>query len=184
MKLSGAILKSLGWKFKGEFPKLDKSVTIFAPHTSAWDFILGILYFNEHGIKNNTLVKKEMFFFPMNLIMKGLGAISVDRKNRNNNVVSQVASYFHQNEKFNLVVSAEGTRRNIRHWKRGFYYIAQEADVPIVISYIDYKKKEIGIHGIVRDTSDIKKTMIEINEIYRNVKGRHPENFSLDNRFN
>lgn len=184
MKLSGVILKTLGWKFVGEFPRLNKSVTIFAPHTSAWDFVLGILYFNEHGIKNNSLVKKEMFFFPMNLIMKSLGAIPVDRKNKNNNVVSQVASSFHKNKKFNLVVSAEGTRRKVRHWKSGFYYIAQEADVPIVISYIDYKKKEIGIHGIVRDTSDIKKTMIEINEIYRNIEGRHPELFSLDTRHN
>ncbi len=184
MKLSGVILKTLGWKFVGEFPHLNKSVTIFAPHTSAWDFVLGILYFNEHGIKNNALVKKEMFFFPMNLIMNGLGAIPVDRKNKNKNMVSQVASSFHQSEKFNLVVSAEGTRRKVTQWKRGFYYIAQEANVPIVISYIDYKKKEIGIHGIVSDTSDIKKTMTEINEIYKDVKGRHPERFSLDNRFN
>jgi len=183
MILSGLILKTFGWKFKGKFPDIDKSVTIFAPHTSAWDFVLGILYFNEHGVKNNTLVKKEVFFFPMNLIMKSLGAIPVDRKNRNNNVVSQVASSFHQHKKFNLVVSAEGTRRKVTHWKRGFYYIAKEAGVPIVISSVDYKRKVIEIHGIVRDTSDIKKTMIEINEIYRNVKGRHPERFSLDNRF-
>ena len=123
--ISGLILKLLGWKIVGRFPKLDKSVVIIAPHTSNWDIILGKLYMNEMGVTNKVLVKKELFFFPMNLVMYLLGTLPVDRNDRKNNVIYQAADYFKKNKKFNMVVSAEGTRANVTNWKKGFYYIAQ-----------------------------------------------------------
>lgn len=183
MAISGRILKIFGWKITGEFPDLKKSVVVFAPHTSAWDFILGILYMNEKGVKNYSLVKKEVFFFPINIIMNALGAIPVDRKNKNSNVASQVVLAFNKNNEFNLIVSAEGSRRKVSNWKRGFYHIAQAANVPIVIGYIDYEMKEVGIEGIVSDTSNLENTMKEINMFYKNVKGKYPENFVLDKRY-
>ncbi len=179
-RLSGLILKVFGWRLTGVFPEVDKSVIIFAPHTSNWDFIIGKLYLNSRGVKANALVKKELFFFPMNLIMIFLGSIPVDRKNKKNNVVSKLASVYDKKEKFNLIVSAEGTRAKVSNWKRGFYNIAKSAEVPIVVSYIDFEKKEVGIKGVVEDTSNIEKTMKEITAVYKNVKGKYPENFATD----
>lgn len=178
--LSGIILKAFGWKIMGEYPDQKKSIIIIAPHTSNWDLILGKLYLHEKGVKNSVLVKKEMFFFPMNFIMRAIGTVPVDRKNKKNNVVTQAAAYFKQNKEFCLVIAPEGTRRKVMRWKKGFFYIAQKAQVPIVVSYIDYKKKEVGIKKVLNDTSDMIKTMKEINNIYMNVNAKYPDKFTLD----
>lgn len=182
-QLSKIILEIFGWKLKGELPDIKKSVVVMAPHTSYWDFVIGRLYLNAMGITNNTLIKKEMFFFPLKIIMNFLGAIPVDRKDRKSNMVSQVAAIIKEREECNVFVAAEGTRKKVTRWKKGFYHIAREADVPIVISYIDYKTKEVGIKGTISDTTTIEKTMKEINAFYINVIPKHPELFSLDNSY-
>ena len=69
------------------------------------------------------------------------------------------------------------------HWKKGFYYIATKANVPIIVGYIDYKKKEAGIKGVIRNINCVKQTMIYINDMYKNVNAKYPENFALDKRF-
>jgi len=183
MKLSEIVLKTFGWKLIGDFPNIDKSVVTLAPHTSYWDFVIGKLYLNAKSISNNTLMKKEAFFFPLNMILNGLGAIPVDRKNKNISLVSQVAASFQKRKEFNIFIAAEGSRSKRTKWKTGFYHIAYEANVPIVISYIDYKKKEVGIKGMINDTSNIEKTMTEINNIYKDIQAKYPENFSVNKGF-
>ena len=182
--ISGIILKVFGWKIMGKFPNLKKCIIIIAPHTSNWDLIIGKLYMNEKGVKNSVLVKKELFFFPMNFIMRAIGTVPVDRKNRKNNVIAQAATYFKNNKEFCLVVAPEGSRKKVMRWKKGFFYIAQKAQVPIVVSYIDYKKKEVGIKTVLYDTSDMIKTMMEINTMYKNVNAKYPDNFTLDKGYN
>ena len=183
-QLSKIILKTFGWKLVGEFPDIKKSVVVMAPHTSYWDFVIGRLYLNAMGISNNTLMKKEMFFFPFNIVMSILGAIPVDRKNKKNNMVQQVASIIKTRDKCNIFIAAEGTRKRNTRWKKGFFHIAKKANVPIVMSYIDYKHKDVGIGGIVSDTSDIGNTMKEINAFYKNINPKYPEMFSLDQNYN
>jgi len=182
-QLSKIILKTFGWKLVGEFPDIKKSVVVMAPHTSYWDFVIGRLYLNAMGISNNTLMKKEMFFFPFNIVMSILGAIPVDRKNKKNNMVQQVASIIKTREKCNIFIAAEGTRKRNTRWKKGFYHIAKKAQVPIVVSYIDYNKKEVGIKKMLNDTSDMINTMKEINNIYKNVNAKYPDNFTLDKAY-
>ena len=183
-KISRIILESFGWKLTGSFPDIKKSVVVLAPHTSSWDFIIGRLYLDAMDIESFTLIKKEMFFFPFNIIMSKLGAIPVDRGNKKINHISQLKSIFDEREEFNLFIAPEGTRKKVIHWKKGFFYIAKEADVPIVLSYIDYKKKRIGIEGIVNDTSSIQNTMKEINIFYKNINAKHPERFLMDTKYN
>ncbi len=177
-------LELFGWKLIGKFPNVDKSVVIMAPHTSNWDFIIGRFYLSAIGISNNTLMKKEMFVFPLNYALKALGAIPVDRHNKNISVISQTVSMYKKREKLNLFIAPEGTRKKTTKWKKGFYYIAQGAGVPIVLSFIDYKKKEIGIKGIVKNSDNFDKTMVEISEYYRDVNAKFPEKFSLDQTYN
>ena len=183
MKLSEIVLKTFGWKLIGDFPNIDKSVVTLAPHTSYWDFVIGKLYLNAKSISNNTLMKKEAFFFPLNMILNGLGAIPVDRKNKNISLVSQVAASFQKRKEFNIFIAAEGSRSKRTKWKTGFYHIAYEANVPIVTSFIDYEKKEVGIKETINDTSNIEKTMTEINSIYKDIQAKFPEKFTVDKGF-
>ncbi len=181
--LSGKILKLFGWEIIGEFPDVDKSVVVIAPHTSNWDIVLGKLFMNEMGMQNTVLVKKELFFFPMNIILKLLGTLPVDRYNKKSTIIYQSVDYINNNVKFNLVVSAEGTRTKINKWKKGFIYIAQKANVPIVVGYFDYKNKKLGIKKTIYNIDNIKYVMTELNEIYKNANAKYPKNFSLDKRY-
>ncbi|MDP4267288.1 MAG: 1-acyl-sn-glycerol-3-phosphate acyltransferase [Bacteroidota bacterium] len=177
------ILKLIGWKFEGEVHKgLDKYVLIMAPHTSNYDFIIGRIIFSVIGLKVSFLIKKEFFFFPVGIILKALGAMPINRK-FSANAISHVTKIFDENEKFILVVTPEGTRSFTKTWKRGFYYIAMEAKVPILIGYMDYKKKIGGIKAVFNPTGDFDKDIIEIQKYYLNFTAKHPENFNLSPQY-
>ena len=175
-------LELFGWKLVGEFPNIKKSVVIIAPHTSNWDFAIGRFYLNAIGISNNTLMKKELFIFPLNILLNGLGAIPINRNSRKTSVVKQAGLMFKERDELNLFVAPEGTRKKNVRWKKGFYYIATEANVPIVISFIDYKKKEIGMIGVVKNRNSFEETMKEITAVYKSVNAKFPDKFSLDDR--
>ena len=183
MNLSAIILRLFGWKLIGDFTHIKKSVVVMAPHTSNWDFVIGRLYLSAMGMNNHTLMKKEAFFFPMNILLNFLGAIPVDRKNKVVSVVEQVSELIKRNEKFNVFIAPEGTRRLTKHWKKGFFYIAHEANVPIVLSYVDYNKKEVGIAKIIKETKNLEDLMKEINEFYKNITPKYPASFILDKRY-
>ncbi|MCD4693630.1 MAG: 1-acyl-sn-glycerol-3-phosphate acyltransferase [Calditrichales bacterium] len=171
------LTKVLGWKIKGDFPNLNKSVIIFAPHTSYWDAFFGKLYLKNIGVKHKFLSKKELFIFPFHVLMYAYGSIPVSS---GRNFILQISEIFNSNKEIHIVLSPEGTRRKVNKWKKGFYYMAKEANVPIVIGYIDYKKKEIGIKGVIHETENIKSVIREINGYYQNVGAKHPERFSLN----
>lgn len=167
----------LGWKIIGEFPDIKKSVVIFAPHTSYWDGFYGKLYLMNIGIKHKFLSKKELFIFPLNLLMSSYGSIPVCSEK---NSVLQISEIINLNKEIHIVLSPEGTRRKNTKWKKGFYYISKRSNVPIITGYIDYAKKEIGIKGVIHKTDNIHSVMQEINGYYKNVGAKHPANFALD----
>ncbi len=176
--ISGKILKNLGWKITGDFAGLKKSVTIFAPHTAHIDAIYGKLGFTELGVNFKFLSKKELFFFPMNLVMKKFGSIPV-RGVKGQNAIYQAADLLNNSEELHIVVSPEGWIKRVTCWNKGFYYMALKARVPIVVSYLDYEKKEMGVKKIIYDISDFKSVMKQINTIYKDVKGKNPKQFAL-----
>lgn len=177
--ISGNILGQMGWKVTGDFPKTKKSIVIFAPHTAHIDAIYGKLGVNEIGIKYKFLSKKELFFFPMNLIMKRFGSIAV-RGVKGKNAIYQVVDLFDSNEELHIIISPEGWIKRVTKWNKGFYYMATKAKVPIVVAYLDYKKKEMGIKGVIYDTHDYKSVLKQINEMYKDVTGKCPEQFVLE----
>ncbi len=174
------LTKVLGWKINGEFPDIKKSVVIFAPHTSYWDAFFGKLYLKNIGVKHKFLSKKELFKFPFHLLMFAYGSIPVSS---GRNFIHQISEIYNSNKEFHIVLSPEGTRKKVTKWKKGFYYIAKKANVPIVVGYIDYKKKEIGIKGVIKNISDMNNTMNVISKMYKNVNAKYPENFILDKRY-
>lgn len=175
---SGNILKLLGWKVVGEYPDIKKSISIFAPHTAHIDAFYGKLGYTEYRVNYRFLSKKEMFFFPMNLVMKKFGSIAV-RGVIGKNAIYQVVDLLNNAEELHIVISPEGWIRKVSEWNKGFYYMASKANVPIVVTYLDYEKKEMGIKGVIYDIEDFQTVMKQINEMYKNVKGKHPEQFTL-----
>jgi 1-acyl-sn-glycerol-3-phosphate acyltransferase len=179
--ISGFIYSSLlGWKINGKFPDLKKSVSIVAPHTSGWDAFIGKLYFNEIGLKYYVLAKKELFTFPLGIVMRAVRAIPIDRKGRKNDYVNQIVKRINNSDEIHIIISPEGTRDKVSRWKKGFFTIAKEANIPVVAIYIDYEKKEMGVKGVISDLSDINSVMQQIYNMYQDVKGKFPEKFSLE----
>lgn len=175
--LSQAILKMAGWKLGPvEGAELPKCVICVAPHTSNWDFPIGKLFYTSIGCTASFLMKKEWFFFPLNILFKALGGVPIDRSKRTS-VTEQMVEEFKNRPVFQLAITPEGTRKRSVEWKKGFYYIALEAGVPILIAYMDYGKKEVGIKKIFYPTGNVDKDILEIRSYYKGMKGRNPRNF-------
>lgn len=178
--LSKFILKIAGWKVFVSVPHIEKSVICVAPHTSNWDFILGKLCYSSVGMTANFMIKKEWFRFPFNLIFGPMGGIPVERS-RNNNLIDQIVGRFNTMKTFNIAITPEGTRKRNDKWKKGFYYIALKANVPIQLAYMDYKDKVLSIEKIFVPTGNEKEDFKVINDYYKNVNAKHPDRFALNN---
>lgn len=175
--LSQAILKMSGWKLGPvEGAELPKCVICVAPHTSNWDFPIGKLFYTSIGCTASFLIKKEWFFFPFNLLFKALGGVPIDRDKRTS-ITEQMVEEFNRRPVFQLAITPEGTRKRAVEWKKGFYYIALAAKVPILVAYIDYGKKEVGIKTVFHPTGDAEKDIREIRSCYKGIRARNPENF-------
>ncbi len=173
-------LKMLGWKVGLDFPDLKKTITIFAPHTTYWDGLYGKLYLMQYRINYKFLSKKELFKFPLNIFFKLYGSIPVSK---NKEYIDEIATVFRENESLHIVMSPEGHLNRNDHWKKGFYYMAKRANVPIVVAYMDYKKKEVGVKGVITDLENMKETFQKVSEMYRNMGAKYPEKFALDKRY-
>jgi len=170
----------LGWKIKDEFPDVKKSIVIFAPHTSYLDGLYGKLYLMYAGINYKFLSKKEFFKFPIKYFFMAFGSIPVFK---NKEFVNHIVELFNNSKELHIVLSPEGHMAKTPHWKKGFFYMSTKANVPIVVGYMDYKNKEVGIKGVIRDPSDMKETMKEINNMYKDINAKYPKDFILDKRF-
>ncbi len=169
-------LKLFGWRVIATIPDLPKCVICVAPHTSNWDFLLGKLTYFSLGREAGFMMKKEWFFFPLGPIFRWMGGVAVTR-DRRTDLVPQIVEVFNSRERFAIAITPEATRKANPDWKKGFYYIAQQAGVPIVLAYIDYKEKEIGLQKIFTPTGDVDKDMVEIKKYYRHFHAKKPENF-------
>ncbi len=177
--LAKLILALAGWKIKAHYSdEMRRSVIIQAPHTSNWDFFIGKLGFVSKGIPVRFLIKKEAFRFPLGPLVRALGGIPVDRSH-SSNLVPQIAAMYKEHQKLMIVITPEGTRKLNRNWKKGFYYIASMAQVPIVLGYLDYSKKEGGLGPVFHPTGDYEADLRRIEDFYRDKTARHPEKFNL-----
>jgi 1-acyl-sn-glycerol-3-phosphate acyltransferase len=174
--ISKAILRMFGWKIGTVIEDIPKCVICVAPHTSNWDFLVGKIAYTALGRNANFLIKKDWFFFPLNIWFDWIGGVPVDRSKRTS-VTEQMVEQFNKRETFQLAITPEGTRKKVKDWKKGFYYIAKSANVPVVMIYIDYKKKEVGYKGVYHITGNVEEDVIAIRKYYRDVTACYPENF-------
>lgn len=182
--ISYLYLKIIGWKINGTFPPdIKKCIIIAAPHTSFYDFAIGRAAFYQFGInKIYFLIKKEVFKFPISGILKAMGGVPVDR-GRSSNMVVSLTKMFKEKEKFLLIITPEGTRKYVENWKKGFYHIAENAQVPIVLSYVDYGKKEGGLGPVIFPSGNYEEDFKIIQEFYKDKTAKYPEKFSLSPQY-
>lgn len=172
------LYRLLGWQVEVTMTLPDKYIIALAPHTSNWDFIMGLLYSRAEGFRCDFMMKKEWFFWPLGPIFRKLGGIPVYRS-KHTSLTDQLAQVARERDKFGLCITPEGTRKPTAEWKKGFYYIALKAELPILLFGLDYGQKRIVCTKSIIPNGDIDGQMQEIKEYFRPFKGKKPGNFII-----
>ena len=173
------IFRKMGWQVEMTVPYRDKCIICVAPHTSNWDFIIAELYYHSIGRTAGFLMKKEWFFWPMGVLFRSMGGIPVERS-RHVSLTDRVAESAIKAERFELAVTPEGTRSLATKWKRGFYFIALKAGLPIQLYAIDYKRKRIVCTQELVPSGDVEADMRLIMDYYRPYEGKYPGKFAVE----
>ncbi len=174
------LYKRMGWTTEVTEAHPDKYIICLAPHTSNWDFLIGQLYSGAEGIDSNFLMKKEWFFWPLGPIFSKLGGIPVWRSKKTS-MTDNMAEAARQAKTFHLCITPEGTRSPNPDWKKGFYYIALKAEMPILLYGVDYERKHIECTKTIIPNGDIDQQMREIKLYFSKFKGKKPKNFTIGN---
>lgn len=173
--LSKIIFKIFGWHVAGHIPPdLKKSMMIAAPHTSNWDFFFARCAFYLMDVDLRYTIKKEAMVGPLGWLLKKMGALPVDRS-KNNSLVNSMVEILNKSDRMVIMITPEGTRKYQPRWRKGFYYTALEAKVPIILGYLDYPNKEAGVGPIFYPTGDVEEDIEKIKAFYRTKKGKYPD---------
>ena len=164
-----------GWRLDGALPPLRKFVIVVAPHTSNWDFPLGVLAMLALDLRAHWLGKHTLFHGPMGALMRALGGEPVDRA-QPGDVVEQVAARIRAADAYVLGLSPEGTR-SARPWKSGFHRIACAANVPVVPAWIDYATHTIGIGAPLTMTGDLEADLARLGAHFHAGMARYPRQY-------
>ena len=168
----------IGWKIKGNLTlsknKFKKAIIIAAPHTHWLDLFLGILIRGSIGFKSNFIAKKELFFFPLNIFLKLIGGVPVNRSKKNN-TVNEIVNIYNNKEELIISLAPEGTRKKVSKFKTGFYYIAKEANIPIIMITMDYSNKQSLISNEFYPTRNSKNDLSFIENFFDGVEGKIKE---------
>ncbi|CAM2070494.1 Lysophospholipid acyltransferase family protein [Sulfidibacter corallicola] len=172
-------MKLLGFKAVGEIPTEAKVITLAVPHTTNWDLPNMLFYCFSTDQRISFMMKASVFRWPFGGFFRAMGGIPIDRSKKND-TVAQMVKAFEESDYLNVVIPPEGTRGRRDYWKTGFYYIALEANIPIVLGFLDYARKEVGYGPVLHPTGDIEKDFEKIAAYYkeRGVQGKYPKNQS------
>jgi 1-acyl-sn-glycerol-3-phosphate acyltransferase len=160
------VLRGLGWRTEGAFPDLPKLVVIAAPHSSNWDFVIGIAFVMSLGVRVHFIGKTELFRGPMRWLLRWMGGLPVDREHPQG-VVEQMAEAMRQTPAMVLAIAPEGTRRPGVEWKTGFYRIAAQAGVPIIPGFFDWSRKTVGVLPAFQPSGDPNRDLPGLRDRYR-----------------
>ena len=172
--LARIILTLLGWRLLDPPQRPARAVVVAYPHTSNWDALYAQLGKLALGLDAHWVGKDNLFRWPFAGILRRLGGIPVDRR-ASHGFVTQMAAQFAAHPDFLLVMAPEGTRRLTAGWKSGFYRIALEAGVPLILTTVDYARREVGILAYVELSGDPDADIATIAAHYAGRHGRNPE---------
>jgi len=179
-EMSGSVLFSIGvfwkrligWRFEGELANEDKLVIAIAPHTSNWDFFVGVPLMLSIRARVSVMMKQEAFFWPFKTILQHIGFVPVNRKEAGG-IVGSAVRQFSQRDKLWLAITPEGTRARGRNWKMGFLHIAKGADVPVQLLAFDYKNKRFVFGPVFRTGEDLEADLDYCKTYFLKFQGRH-----------
>lgn len=157
-----------------DLPRVDKVVIVFYPHTSNWDFVVGLLARCGLGLPVTWAGKDNLFRWPFRGLLSKLGGIPVNRREHTGFVAHMVAEFARRRTML-LAIAPEGTRRRTRYWKSGAYRVALAAQVPLGLAFIDFRIKEIGVGGLLYPSGDADADFAILRDFYASKVGRHPE---------
>jgi 1-acyl-sn-glycerol-3-phosphate acyltransferase len=180
-RISVLVMKLAGWRVEGALPpQAHKCVLIAAPHTSNWDLPFTLMTAFVLRLHVYWMGKASIFRWPFGPLMRWLGGIAVNREASTNLVAASAAALKAADGAVQLIVPPEGTRGKTRQWKTGFYYIALQAQVPILLAYMDYVDKRAGIGPVFQPTGDIERDMAFIKAFYAPIQGKNAAQFSAE----
>ena len=168
------LLRARGWHLEGGAPPLSRYVIIAAPHTSNWDLPLTLTVAFALRLKIYWLGKAQIFRPPFRGFFRWLGGIPIDRS-RSNDTVAQAVEMLDRSRDLVLLIPPEGSRRRVRYWKTGFYWVAHGAKVPIALGFLDYGRKRTGIGPLLDPSGDIEADMVTIRAYYAGVRGKYAD---------
>ncbi|HLA78038.1 MAG TPA: 1-acyl-sn-glycerol-3-phosphate acyltransferase [Vicinamibacteria bacterium] len=169
-------LRVLGWGIGTEVPDVERSVAIVAPHTSNWDFAVGVLALLAMGLDAHWLGKHQIFRWPFGVVWRWLGGIPVDRRAAGGAVAAAVRLY-RERPRLMLGLSPEGTRKRVEKWKSGFYRIALEATVPILPVAFDYRTRRIVFFPLLVPSGDLDADIDRLRSCFTAAMAREPNQY-------
>ena len=172
-----AYLKLSGWRMAGDWPALDKVVLVAAPHTSNWDGVNMLAAAGYYRVTLNWMGKKSLTTGPFGWIIRWLGCVPIDRSTKND-LVKSMSDAFQTRQHMILAVPPEGTRSLTTEWKSGFYHIARQAGVPILLTVLDYETRTISVRGVMTPSGDYATDLAIIRAQYQTARGRNAGQFS------
>ena len=188
-KLAEQSLEMMGWELDNHWPvDLDQCVMIAAPHTSNWDALYARLALKALGVNVRLTIKDSYMKLPFGPFVRAMGGIGIDRSvkqagQERPSMVQLMSDLFKTHPKLVMLVTPEGTRAKQEQWKTGFYHVAMTAGVPIALAYMDYAKKKTGVGKMIYPTGNYEQDMAEIMAFYAEINAKHPEKFSVDQRY-
>jgi len=172
--LGAALLRALGWRMRLAQPVPGRCVIVVYPHTSNWDFVIGLAAKWYFGLHFRFLAKDSIFRWPFGFFLRRWGGMPIDRRSPHG-VIGGLAQRFADEADCKLVITPEGTRSRTDAWKSGFYHLARAANVPVGLGFIDYGRRECGIGGYIDLTGDVEADMARIAAFYEGCRGCRPE---------
>ncbi|MBL8521092.1 MAG: lysophospholipid acyltransferase family protein [Betaproteobacteria bacterium] len=174
--LGRLLFRASGWRFAGSLPDVPKVVISVAPHTTNWDFIIGVLVLWSLDVKVSFLGKHTLFKGLFGRWMRSIGGIPVDR-NAPHGVVGEAVAAIRAADRIVFALSPEGTRQLDKGFRSGFLHIAHGAGVPILLAYFDFEHKAVGFGPLFHTTGDVEADLRRVIEFYRPIRGKYPKDW-------
>ena len=170
--LGRTVMRLAGWQFEGQLPDVPKVLVSVAPHTSNWDFVIGVMALFALDLKISFLGKHTLFKGLFGPFMRAIGGIPVDRS-KPNGVVGDCADAIRAADQMVFAMAPEGTRQLNKGFKSGFIHIAYTAGVPICLAYFDFQRRVVGFGPLFHPTGDATADIDKITDYYRRIPGKY-----------
>ena len=173
-RISLRLLNLFGWNIRYKPLPGPHGIVVVYPHTSNWDFPIGLFGKWAMGLKFRWIAKDSLFRGPMGSLMRYWGGIAIDRR-ASMGATRQLAKTMLDEKWCWIAITPEGTRSYRPHWKSGFYHLATTAKVPLLLVYMDYRTKTLSLVDTLTVSGDQEADLAAIAAVYEGRQGKYPD---------